>query len=96
MGVWQWVAMDSLKFTRACHALLQYYTLGESHPLKSYGRGGPPIGQEAFDRRLPLWTPHAVRLCLSPFGHPPDPEIHPKEEEASGTRLSKSLSERRL
>jgi hypothetical protein len=59
IGVWQAVALDSLKL----------------HPgptlLRPVGgpptsRGGPPTGQAACSRLLPPWTPYAVRLCPSP------------------------------
>jgi hypothetical protein len=66
MGVWQAVAMDSLKF----HPGLPCLTLlspadGPPHK-RPYGRlwGGPPTGRAACGRLLPPWIPHAVRLCL--------------------------------
>jgi hypothetical protein len=56
MGVRQGVAMDFLKF----HP-------GPPCPTLLRPAGGPPLkqpaGQAACGRLLPLWTPHAVRLC---------------------------------
>jgi hypothetical protein len=62
MGVWQGVAMDSLKFHPgpACPILLNP---DGSDPLKRpYGlfRGGPPAGLAASGHFLPPWTPHTV------------------------------------
>jgi hypothetical protein len=69
MGVWQRVAMDSLKFHLAlpCPTLLRP---AGGPPLKQpYGRvrGGPPTGGSACGYLLPLWnwTPHAVLLRVS-------------------------------
>jgi hypothetical protein len=64
MGVWQGVAMDSLKFrpSTPCPTLLRPKC---GPPLKRlYGcyRGDPPPGRAACGRPLPPWTPHAVRL----------------------------------
>jgi hypothetical protein len=61
MGVWQGVAMDSLQFHRdpPCPTLLR--------PADRPCRGGPPIERAASGRLLPLWTPHAARLCLQPL-----------------------------
>jgi hypothetical protein len=39
IGVWQGVAMDSLKFNRSCHALL-FYALQVGHPKTAW----PPYG----------------------------------------------------
>jgi hypothetical protein len=66
MGVWQGVAMVSLKFHPGppCSAFPRP-TGGP--PLKrpySCFRGGPLAGRAACGHLLPLWTPHAVRLCL--------------------------------
>jgi hypothetical protein len=60
IGLWQGVAMDSLKF----HLGLPYPTLlrltGGLPRKWPYGRfrGGPPTGQVACGRLLPLWTPN--------------------------------------
>jgi hypothetical protein len=66
MGVWQKVAMDSLKFhvSPPCPTLLGP---GGWPPLNlpySHFRGGPLTGQAACGRLLPLWTPHAVRIWV--------------------------------
>jgi hypothetical protein len=64
MGVWQGVAMDSLKF----HPGPPWPTLLRSAggpPLKRHHghlSGGPPAGRLACGCLLPFWTPHAVRL----------------------------------
>jgi hypothetical protein len=66
MGVWQGVAMDSLKYHwgQPCPTLLR----PASRPSlrRPYGRfrGGPPSGPAAYGRPLPLWTPHTVRLWM--------------------------------
>jgi hypothetical protein len=52
MGVRQEVAMDSLEF----HPCLIC-------PTFLCPAGGPPTGQTAYGRLIPLWTPHAI--CLS-------------------------------
>jgi hypothetical protein len=64
MGVWQGVPMDSLKFHLGPPYLNLLRPAGEPPLNRPYGhfRGGPPIGREAYDRILPLWTPHALRL----------------------------------
>jgi hypothetical protein len=51
MGVWQGVAMDSLKLYLgpSCHTLLCLFA-----------------ERAACSHLLPLWTPHAARLCLPP------------------------------
>jgi hypothetical protein len=64
MGVWQGVAMDSLKFYLGlpCPTLLRP---ANGPPLKRlYGPfwGGPPTGCAACCNLLPFGTPHAVRL----------------------------------
>jgi hypothetical protein len=62
MGVWQGVAMDSLR-----------YHLGPLSPTLLRPAGGPPLkwpygrfraGQAAKSCLLPFWTPHAVCLCF--------------------------------
>jgi hypothetical protein len=64
MGVWEGVAMDSLKF----HLGLPCPTLVRPAgwpPLKRpyrHFKGGPPTGWTACDCLPPPWTPHAVRL----------------------------------
>jgi hypothetical protein len=67
MDVWQGVAMDSLKFHlgQPCLTLLRPAC---RPPLKrpySCFRGGPPTGQAAYGRLLPLFTPHAVCLWMT-------------------------------
>jgi hypothetical protein len=59
------VAMDSPKFhpNPPCPTLLR--PVGGPSPKQPFGRfrGGPPVGQAAFGRLIPLWTSHAIRLC---------------------------------
>jgi hypothetical protein len=54
MGVWQGVAMDSLKF----HP-------GPPFPTLLCPVGGPPTRRAACGRFLLPWTPHAERLSFS-------------------------------
>jgi hypothetical protein len=64
MGVWQGVAMDSLKFYPGPPCPTFIHRAGRPH-LKRPNcrfRGGPPTGRAAFGCLLPHWTPHAVRL----------------------------------
>jgi hypothetical protein len=58
MGIWQGVAMDSLKFHPGplCRTLLR--PAGGIPPKR-------PTGQVACSHLLPFWTPHAVRLCYA-------------------------------
>jgi hypothetical protein len=71
MGVWQGMAMDSLKFHlgRPCPTLL--CPDGGSPLTQPYVgfRGGLPRGQEACSPLLPLGhrTPYAYDLCLTCF-----------------------------
>jgi hypothetical protein len=68
MGVWQGVAMDSLKF----HPGLPCFTLLRpvGGPLLkgpySLFRGGLPAGRVECAHLLRLWTPQAARLCHHP------------------------------
>jgi hypothetical protein len=62
IGVWQGVAMDSLKLHLGPPHPTPLCPLGRS-PLKrslDRFRGGMPAGLAAFDRLLPYWTPHAI------------------------------------
>jgi hypothetical protein len=65
MRVREGVAIDSLKF----HLGLQYptplYFVGGPRlkPPYRHFRRGPPAKWAACSRILPLWTPHAIRLC---------------------------------
>jgi hypothetical protein len=65
MGVWQWVALDSLKFHPGPPCPTFLYPSGGA-PLKwPYGcfRGDPPAGLAACGRLLPLGsTPYAYVL----------------------------------
>jgi hypothetical protein len=66
MGVWQGVAMVSLKFHPGppCPT---YLCPAGGLPLKRpyrYFRGGQPKGRAACSNYLPFLTPHAVRPCL--------------------------------
>jgi hypothetical protein len=67
VGVWQRVAIDSLKFHLGlpCPSLLR--PVG-GPPLKrpcSSFWGGPPAERAACGRLLLFWTPHVVRLSVS-------------------------------
>jgi hypothetical protein len=69
IGVWQGVAMDSLKFQpgQPCFTLIR--PAGET-PLKGpcgRFRGGPPTLWAACGLLLPLWTPHAICLRLQGY-----------------------------
>jgi hypothetical protein len=54
------------RMTRGGHGLLKVSPV----PTMLYGRfrSGLPAGRAAFGRLLPLWTPHAVSLCLNERG----------------------------
>jgi hypothetical protein len=75
MGVWQGVAMDSLKFHPGPLCLTLLRPAGRLPLKQHYGcfRSGPPAGRATCGRLLPVWTPHAIRLCLDftrfPFTH---------------------------
>jgi hypothetical protein len=65
MGVWQGVAMDSLKY----HSGPQCPTLlcPAGGPYSRF-KGGPPTRRTTCSRLLLPWTPHAMRLCCAmPF-----------------------------
>jgi hypothetical protein len=67
MGVWEGVAMDSLKYHSSTSCLTLLHCVGRT-PLKwpyCRFRGSPPIGWSACTLLLPLWTPHAVHLCFN-------------------------------
>jgi hypothetical protein len=62
------MAMDFLKFYPGppCPSLVHPVAgppLKRPHSLTAF-RGGPPVGRAACGCLLPLWTPHAVRLCF--------------------------------
>jgi hypothetical protein len=66
MCIWQGVAMDYLKFHPCLPCPSTVLRLAGEPTLKwpySHFRGGPSTEQAAYGRFLPLWTPHAVRLC---------------------------------
>jgi hypothetical protein len=68
-GVWQGLAMDSLKFHPG-PLYLTFLSPAGGPPLKrpySRFRGGSPARQAACGHLLPLWTPHAVRLWCQAF-----------------------------
>jgi hypothetical protein len=67
IGVWQGVAMFSLKSYQGlpCSTLLR--SVGRpplKHPYSRF-RGDPPAGQVPCGHLLPFWTPHAIHLCYS-------------------------------
>jgi hypothetical protein len=66
MGIWQSVAMDSLRFHLGspCPTLLR--PAGGPPMKRPHGcfRGDPPIRWAACGHLLPLWIPLAIRLCL--------------------------------
>jgi hypothetical protein len=65
VGVWQGVAMDSLKFHPGppCPTLLR--PAGGPPPKRPYSRfgGGPPAERAACGHLLPPWIPLPVRAC---------------------------------
>jgi hypothetical protein len=69
MGVWQGVAMDSLKFHLGlpCPTLLR--PVGGPPLNRQYSRlrGGPPTGQMACGHLLPCWPPTPYACALHPF-----------------------------
>jgi hypothetical protein len=77
MGVWQGVAMDSLKYHQgpSCPTLLRPASGSLLKRPYSRFRDGLPAGWAACGCLLPLWTPHAVRLWkkvkpVFPRSHP--------------------------
>jgi hypothetical protein len=65
MGVWQGVAMYSLKFHLGLPCLPFLCPAG-GPPLKAVSGGGlTPSGRAACCRFPPIWTPHTVSLCVS-------------------------------
>jgi hypothetical protein len=65
MGVWQGVAMDSLKFYQGPPQPTLLHPAGGPPLIPPYGRflGGLPTRLAASSRLLPLWIPHTVRQC---------------------------------
>jgi hypothetical protein len=61
------MAMDSLKFHPAPPWLLR--PSGRTSLKRYHGcfKDGTPAGRAACGRLLPLWTPHAVCLCMTLF-----------------------------
>jgi hypothetical protein len=94
MGVGQGVSTVSLKFHLGtlCPTLL---CPAGGPPLKRpYGRfrGGPPAGRAGCGCLLPLWTPHAVRLCWPrqpPHGTALVPHPHQSYENMRLTKNSR-------
>jgi hypothetical protein len=68
-GVWQGVAMDSLKFHQGPPCPYPSKPCEWATPERPFGllRGGPIARRAACGRLLPHWTPHAVRLCVKAF-----------------------------
>jgi hypothetical protein len=64
MGVWQGVAIESLKYHLGppCRNFLRPEGGPPLKRLLGRFKGGPAAGRAAFDRLLPLWRPHAVRV----------------------------------
>jgi hypothetical protein len=62
-GVWQGVAMDSLKFHPGPPCPTHLRPAGGPPLKRPYirFRGGPPALRVVCSRLLPFWTPHAVR-----------------------------------
>jgi hypothetical protein len=58
--------MDFLKFHPGLPCLILLHPAGIPTLKRPYSRfrGGPPAGQVACSRLLPLWTPLAVRLYI--------------------------------
>jgi hypothetical protein len=68
IGVWQGVAMDSLKYHLG-PPCLSFLRPAGGPPLKrtySHFRGSPPAGRAVCGHPLPLWTPHAIRPWFAP------------------------------
>jgi hypothetical protein len=64
VGVWQGVAMDSLKFHPGspCPTLLRPADGPSLRWSYECFRGGPPVGRMACGHLLALWIPHALSL----------------------------------
>jgi hypothetical protein len=68
IGVWQRVAMDSLRFHPGPPCPTFLCPADGPPPKRPYSCFGrvPPAALVTCGRLLPFWTPHAVRLCLRP------------------------------
>jgi hypothetical protein len=64
MGVWQGVAIHSVKYRYGLPCLTFLFPVGWPLLKQPYGgfRVSLPAGREDSSRLLPLWTLHAVRL----------------------------------
>jgi hypothetical protein len=67
LGVWQGMAMDSLKFHPGPPCPTLPRLAGEPTQKRPNGRfmGGLAARRASCGHLLPIWTPHAVRLCLT-------------------------------
>jgi hypothetical protein len=67
MGVWQGVAMDSLKYHRGPPDPSTSCGRATTETAYSHFMGGPPAGRAACGCLLPVWTPHAMYACAKDF-----------------------------
>jgi light-regulated signal transduction histidine kinase (bacteriophytochrome) len=67
---------------------MPYLSMGG--PPYSHFRGGPLVGLAACSHLLPLWTPHAVRLCM-PFTQLCLLNYEVKEEQVGKREYGKAL-----
>jgi hypothetical protein len=56
------------RMARGSHGLPKVPAMPPPCPTLLRSVGGPPLKQP-YGRLLPLWTPHAIRLCIGPFLH---------------------------
>jgi hypothetical protein len=66
MGAWGGVDMDSLKFHPGppCLSLPRPAGGPSLKQPNDHFKSGTPAGRAACSHHTPLWTPHAVRLCV--------------------------------